>query len=409
MHRVATTPASAADPFAKCRDFKQAEEMIAQGIYPYFFPLEENHGPRVVMDGREMIMIGSNNYLGLTMDPRVQEAARKAIERFGTSCSGSRFLNGTLALLEELECRLARFVKKPAALAFSTGYQTNLGVISALVDGKTIIVADKGTHACVFDGIFLGGGLNSRVKMRRYRHNDMDHLESLFNEMDPDPPKLIVTDGVFSMEGDIGKVPRLIDICERYNARLFVDDAHGLGVIGRTGRGTLEYYDAFDRVDLLTCTFSKSFASLGGFVAGDKEVIDYVKHRSRPMIFSASMPPANVAAALKSLEIIETEPHWVRTLQTKGERMRSEFQSLGFDTGDSETPIIPILVRDETKTFQFWKQLFEAGVYANAVVSPAVPPDRSLIRTTIMATHSDEELNRVLETFEKIGKEMGVI
>ncbi len=408
MHRAAT-PAPAADPFAKCRDFKQAEEMIAQGIYPYFFPLEENHGPRVVMDGREMIMIGSNNYLGLTMDPRVQEAARKAIERFGTSCSGSRFLNGTLALHEELERRLARFVKKQAALAFSTGYQTNLGVISALVDKKTIIVADKGTHACVFDGIFLGGGLNSRVTMKRYRHNDMDHLESLFREMDPDPPKLIVTDGVFSMEGDIGKVPHLIDICERYNARLFVDDAHGLGVIGRTGRGTLEYYDAFDRVDLLTCTFSKSFASLGGFVAGDQEVIDYVKHRSRPMIFSASMPPANVAAALKALEIIETEPHWVRSLQTKGERMRREFQSLGFDTGESETPIIPILVRDDTKTFQFWKRLFESGVYANAVVSPAVPPDRSLIRTTIMATHSKEDLDRVLETFEKIGKEMHVI
>jgi len=398
-----------ADPFEKCREFKEAGHLVEQGVYPYFFPIEENHGPRVVMDGREMIMFGSNNYLGLTTDPRVQEAATGAIQRFGTSCSGSRFLNGTLALHEELECRLADFVKKPAALAFSTGYQTNLGVISALVDSKTVIIADKGTHACVFDGIFLGSGLNSRVKMRRYKHNDVEHLECLCAAMDPDVPKLIVTDGVFSMEGDIGNVPGLVDICDRYNGRLFVDDAHGLGVMGRTGRGTLEHFDVFESVDLVTCTFSKSFASLGGFVAGEKAVIDYVKHRSRPLIFSASMPPANVAAALKSLEIIEAEPHRITALREKSERMRRGLRSLGFDTGESETPIIPILVRDDLKTFLFWKALFEAGIYTNPVVSPAVPPDRSLLRTTIMATHSEEDLDRVLDTFEKVGKQMEII
>ncbi len=406
---TAARPIRAADPFDKCREFTKAKEVRARGIYPYFFPIEENHGPRVVMDGREVIMMGSNNYLGLTMDPRVQEAAKRAIERFGTSCSGSRFLNGTLALHEELEERLARFVNKPAALVFTTGYQTNLGVVSALVGGRTVVVADKSTHACVFDGIFLGGGLNSRVKMRRFRHNDIEHLEGILGGMDPEAPKLVVTDGVFSMEGDIGKIPSLVEACNRYNARLFVDDAHGLGVIGRTGRGTLEHFNAFDDIDIVTCTFSKAFGSLGGFAAGEKEVIEYVKHQSRPMIFSASMPPANVAAALKSLEIIETEPERVHALQRKAARMRAALRELGFDTMASETPIIPILVGDDMKTFEFWKRLFEKGVYTNAVVSPAVAPERSLIRTAIMATHSDRDLDRVLGAFKEVGQDLRLI
>jgi 7-keto-8-aminopelargonate synthetase-like enzyme len=314
-----------------------------------------------------------------------------------------------LELHEELEDRLALFVKKPAALTFTTGYQTNLGSISVMVDKQTLLIADKNTHACVFDGIFLGGGLNSGAKLRRYRHNDMDHLERILEGMDPDAPKLIATDGVFSMEGDVANLPRLVELSKRCNARLYVDDAHGLGVVGETGRGVLEHFDVFEDVDLVTCTFSKSFASLGGFVAGDEDAIDYIKHHSRPLIFSASIPPANIAAALKSLEIIESEPDMIVGLQRKSERMRNELASLGFDTGESETPIIPILLRDDKKTFQFWKGLFDAGVYTNAVVSPAVPPERSLLRTSIMATHCQEDLDSVLDAFEKTGRRMGII
>ena len=397
------------DIFEKCREFKKVEDYKKRGIYPYFFPISENHGPRVVMDGREIIMIGSNNYLGLSKDPRVQEAAIKAVERFGTSCSGSRFLNGTYEMHVELEARLAKFVKKEAALMFSTGYQTNIGAIYTLLDKQAVVITDKTNHACIFDGMFLAKGAQPTVAMKRYKHNDMDDLERVISVVNPDLPKMIISDGVFSMEGDIVKLPRMIEIAKKYNARVYIDDAHGVGSLGKTGRGTLEHYNAFDGVDLVTTTFSKSFASLGGFVAGNEEVINYIKHFSRALIFSAAIPPANTAAVLKSLEIIENEPHIVQRLQSTGARMRREFQALGFDIGDSETPVIPILVRDYDKTFAFWKALFEAGIYTNAVVSPAVPPDRSLLRTSYMATHTDEDLDRVLDTFQKIGKEMGVI
>jgi 7-keto-8-aminopelargonate synthetase-like enzyme len=251
--------------------------------------------------------------------------------------------------------------------------------------------------------------LNSGARLKRYQHNDMEHLERILEKMDPEAPKLIATDGVFSMEGDITNLPCLAELSRRYNARLFVDDAHGLGVLGKTGRGTLEHFDAFEDVALVTCTFSKSFASLGGFVAGDEEAVDHIKHFSRPLIFSASIPPANIAAALKSLDIIEAEPELIEGLQRKGLRMRNELSALGFDTGESETPIIPILVRDDQKTFRFWKALFDDGVYTNAVISPAVAPDRAMLRTSIMATHCQEDLDRVLETFEKIGKQLSII
>lgn len=397
------------DIFDKCLEFKKVEDYKERGIYPYFFPISENHGPRVVMEGREIIMIGSNNYLGLTKDPRVQEAAIKAIEKFGTSCSGSRFLNGTYDLHVELETRLAKFVKKEAALMFSTGYQTNVGAIYTILDKNAVVITDKTNHACLFDGILLAKGTNPGMVMRRYKHNDMDDLERVISTVDAELPKLIITDGVFSMEGDIVKLPRLIQIAKTYRARIYVDDAHGMGVLGKTGRGTLEHFQAFDEVDLVTTTFSKSFASLGGFVAGKAEVINYIKHFSRPLIFSAAIPPANTAAVLKSLEIIENEPEIVHRLQQTGEKMRREFTALGFDIGDSETPIIPILVRDYDKTFAFWKALFDAGIYTNAVVSPAVPPDRSLLRTSFMATHTDRDLDQVLDTFKKIGKKMGII
>jgi len=397
------------DIFDKCLEFTKVEDYKERGIYPYFFPISENYGPRVVMEGREIIMIGSNNYLGLTKDPRVQEAAIRAIEKFGTSCSGSRFLNGTYELHVELEARLAKFVKKEAALMFSTGYQTNVGAIYTILDKNSVVITDKTNHACLFDGILLAKGTNPGMVMRRYKHNDMDDLERVISTVDPELPKLIITDGVFSMEGDIVKLPRLLRIAKTHRARVYVDDAHGMGVLGKTGRGTLEHFHAFDEVDLVTTTFSKSFASLGGFVAGRAEVINYIKHFSRPLIFSAAIPPANTAAVLKALEIIESEPGIVHRLQQTGERMRREFTSLGFDTGDSETPIIPILVRDYDKTFAFWKALFEAGIYTNAVVSPAVPADRSLLRTSYMATHTDKDLDQVLDTFQKIGKQMGII
>jgi 8-amino-7-oxononanoate synthase len=397
------------DIFDKCMKFTRAKEAMEQGMYPYFKPIRENHGPRVIMDGQEIVMIGSNNYLGLTKDPRVQEAAIKAIEKYGTSCSGSRFLNGTLELHEELEAKLAKFVKKEAALCFSTGYQSNLGAISTLVTKEDFIITDKTNHASIFDGIFLSAGLYMGGNVRRYKHNDMEDLERVLSKIDPERPKLIITDGVFSMEGDLVNLPRLVELAHTFGARVYVDDAHGLGVEGPTGRGTQEHYDIWDEVDLVMCTFSKSFASLGGFIAGKSEVVHYIKHFSRPLIFSASMPPANIASVLKSLEIIQQEPQIIKRLQNIGEKMIREFQALGFNTGDSQTPIVPIIIGEDNKTFQFWGMLFQEGIYANPVISPAVPPDRSLIRTSYMATHQDNDLDFVLEKFKKIGKTLGVI
>jgi 8-amino-7-oxononanoate synthase len=397
------------DIFDKCMKFTRAKEAMESGMYPYFKPIRENHGPRVIMDGKEIIMIGSNNYLGLTKDPRVQEAAIKAIEKYGTSCSGSRFLNGTLELHEELEEKLATFVKKEAALCFSTGYQSNLGAISTLISKDDTIITDKTNHASIFDGIFLSAGLNMGINIKRYRHNDMEDLERVLSKIEPEKPKMIITDGVFSMEGDLVKLPSLVEIAKKYNTRVYVDDAHGLGVEGKTGRGTQEHFGIWDEVDLVMCTFSKSFASLGGFIAGKSEVIHFIKHFSRPLIFSASMPPANIASVLKSLEIIQNEPEIVHRLQNIGKKMIREFQALGFDTGESQTPIVPLIIGEDEKTFAFWRTLFDEGIYTNPVISPAVPPDRALIRTSYMATHSDNDLDFVLDKFKNIGKNFGLI
>ena len=397
------------DIFDKCMKFTRAKEAMESGMYPYFKPIRENHGPRVIMDGKEIIMIGSNNYLGLTKDPRVQEAAIKAIEKYGTSCSGSRFLNGTLELHEELEEKLATFVKKEAALCFSTGYQSNLGAISTLISKDDTIITDKTNHASIFDGIFLSAGLNMGINIKRYRHNDMEDLERVLSKIEPEKPKMIITDGVFSMEGDLVKLPSLVEIAKKYNTRVYVDDAHGLGVEGKTGRGTQEHFGIWDEVDLVMCTFSKSFASLGGFIAGKSEVIHFIKHFSRPLIFSASMPPANIASVLKSLEIIQNEPEIVHRLQNIGKKMIREFQALGFDTGESQTPIVPLIIGEDEKTFSFWRTLFDEGIYTNPVISPAVPPDRALIRTSYMATHSDNDLDFVLDKFKNIGKNFGLV
>ena len=398
------------DIFNKCYSFEEVAHFRENGLYPYFIPIEKNRGTKVVMKGRELIMIGSNNYLGLSWDPRVQEASKQAIDKYGTSCSGSRFINGTLLLHEELEERLARFVHKEAALCFTTGYQTNLGAISAIVTRGEQIFSDRYNHASITDAIFLASGMtNKGIRHYRYHHNNPRHLEKVLDESDGDTPKLIVTDGVFSMEGDIVKLPELKKIADSHNARIYLDEAHSLGVIGGTGRGTEEYYGTQGAADLVMGTFSKSFGSIGGFVAGEAVVIDYIKHFARPLIFSASMPPANIAAVMTALEIMETEPEHTRRLQSIAAAMIARFESLGFNIGCAETAVIPLIIGDNDKTFRFWKALFENGVYTNPVVSPAVPPDRSLIRTSYMSIHTDEELEQVLEIAAREGKKLGII
>ena len=398
------------DIFNKCYNFKEAAAVRKSGLYPYYIPIEENRGTKVVMKGRELIMIGSNNYLGLSWDPRVQEASIKAIEKYGTSCSGSRLINGTMTLHEELEHRLARFIGKEAALCFTTGYQTNLGSISALLGRNEHILSDRYNHASIMDGIFLSTGLNNNsITLHRYHHNKPERLEKVLAEIPPEKPKLIVTDGVFSMEGDIVKLPEMKKIAEKYQARIYLDEAHALGVIGKSGRGSEEHYGVSGYADLIMGTFSKSLGSIGGFISGDAAIVDYIKHFARPLIFSASMPPATISSTMAALKIIEDEPQHTRRLQAIAKRMISEFKSRGFSVGATETPIIPLIIGDNEKTFMFWKALFENGIYTNPVVSPAVPPDRSLIRTSYMAIHTDEELDQVLEVSSREAKKLGII
>ena len=398
------------DIFDKCYAFDEANAVREQGLYPYFRPIQESLGTQVVIDGRKLIMLGSNNYLGLSYDPRLKEAAKQAIDKYGTSCSGSRFLNGTLSIHEELEEKLAALVGKETALVFSTGYQSNLGAISALVSSKDHVFVDRYNHASIMDGLFMASGLvRKTMHFRRYRHNDMEDLERKLRESDPQAPKIIITDGVFSMEGDIANLPALQELGGKYNARIYLDEAHAIGVIGPNGRGTEEYYDYGSHADILMCTFSKSFGSLGGFVAGERDVVDYIRHFARSLIFSASMTPGATAAVLAAVDIIANEPERVHRLQEIGARMRKIFGEAGFDIGETETPIIPIVIGDTEKTFIFWKELFEAGVYVNPVLSPAVPSHRTLLRTSYMAIHTDEELDRAAEIMITVGRKIGVI
>jgi len=390
--------------FEKCSNFTQAKEVMEMGFYPYFIPLSDTEGTEVTIDGRRLIMIGSNNYLGLTTHPQVRQAAIEAVRQYGTSCTGSRFLNGTLHLHKQLEEELADFVGKEAALVFSTGYQVNVGTISALVSKGDVIVTDKEDHASIVDGCML-----SRGKTLRFRHNDMADLERVLKKCDPDQGKLVVVDGIFSMGGDIAPLPEIVPLCKKYSARLMVDDAHSVGVLGENGRGTADYFGLTDDVDLIMGTFSKSFASLGGFIAGDEEVVHYIQHHARSLIFSASMPAACVAACLASLDVMRNEPERPKRLLDLAAKMRERFQELGYNIGNSETPIIPIIIGDEMATFMMWRALFDSGVYTNAVIPPAVPPNNSLLRTSYMATHTDEQMNRVLELFEQVGKQVGVI
>jgi 8-amino-7-oxononanoate synthase len=398
-----------ADILQKCYDWKDAADVRERGLYPYFRAIEGYNGARVIAEGRELLMAGSNNYLGLSLDHRVRDAALEAIEVYGTSCSGSRFLNGTLKLHEDLEERLAGFVGKEAALCFTTGYQSNLGAISALVGRGDHIITDKLNHASIMDGVFLAQGMSRDVRVHRFKHKNLTQLRRILEDIPRDEPKLIVTDGVFSMEGDVADLPNIRQLADAYGARVYLDEAHSVGVIGETGRGTLEYYGDTELADLVMCTFSKSFGSIGGFIAGEHAVIDYIKHFARSLIFSASIPPANLAATMKSLEIIEQEPDRVRRLQQIAEKMIKGFQDIGFDTGTTETAIVPIILGDNEKTFTFWKYLYENGVYVNPVVSPAVPPDKALLRTSYMAIHGDEELDTILETAEAGGKKCGII
>jgi 8-amino-7-oxononanoate synthase len=391
------------DIFDKCYNYTLAKEAIAAGIYPYFKPLTESEGTEAVFQGQRLIMCGSNNYLGLTTDPRVRQASIDAIQRYGTSCTGSRFLNGTLEMHEQLETELAEFVGKQAALVFSTGMQVNLGTISGLVGRGDVAILDKDDHASIVDGARLGWG-----EVKRFRHNNMEDLEQVLASIPPGKGKLVVVDGLFSMEGDIAPLPEIVPLCKRYGARLMVDDAHAIGVLG-CGRGTSHHFRMEAEVDLIMSTFSKSFASLGGFVAGEEPVIHYIKHHARALIFSASIPPSNAAAALAALEIMRTEPEKVDRLTQIGERMRGEYRRLGFDIGNSTTPVIPIIIGDDALTLMAWKLLFEAGVFVNPVLTPAVPTGRQLLRTSYMATHTDEQLNRVLEIFEQVGKQVGLI
>ena len=391
------------DVFEKCRNFTAAKDAIERGIYPYFIPLNENEGTEVVFQGQRLIMCGSNNYLGLTTHPKVREAAIEAVKRFGTSCTGSRFLNGTLAMHEQLESELADWVGMEAALVFSTGMQTNLGTISALIGRDDVVILDKDDHASIVDGARLGYG-----KIERFRHNDMEHLERVLKSIPESAGRLIVVDGLFSMEGDLAPLPEMTQIAKKYGARLMVDDAHGMGVMGG-GRGTAAHFGVTTDVDLIMSTFSKSFASLGGFIAGDENTIHYIKHTARALIFSARIPPANTAAALAALHVMRDEPQHSHRVIEVADKMRKGFTELGFNIGNSITPVVPIIIGDDDRTFMTWKLLFEHGVFVNPVISPAVSPGHQLLRTSYMATHTDAQMDRVLEVFAKVGKEMGLI
>ncbi len=392
------------DIFQKCWNFTLAAEARAAGYYPFFTPIQSQQDTEVVLHGRRIIMIGSNNYLGLTTHPKVKEAAEQALREFGTSCTGSRFLNGTLEMHVELEERLARFTEREAALVFSTGFQTNLGTISALVGRHDTVVIDYDDHASIVDGCQLSLG-----KTVRFKHNDVEGLRRALKNVGPNSGKLVVVDGVFSMEGDIAPLPEIAEACREFGARLMVDDAHSVGVLGKNGSGTASHFGLTDEVDIIMGTFSKSFASLGGFIAAKAQVIDYIKHASRALMFSASMTPASVAACLAALDIMENEPERRDRLWEITRRMHREYRAMGFNIGNSQTPIIPIIIGDDLKVFAFWKRLIEEGLFVNPVRSPAVPVGRALLRTSYMATHSDEQLDRVLEIFGKVGKELGVI
>ena len=388
-----------------CAKYTLADEVKAKGVYPYYRPISSGQDPLVTMaDGSKVLMFGSNSYLGLSDDPRLKEAARAAVKKYGTSCSGSRFLNGTLDIHQELEEKLARFVGKQEAVTYSTGFQVNLGVVGCLGFRGGFIFLDSLDHACIIDGSRL-----SFSEVRKFRHNDMADLEKKLWLTPRNANKLIVVDGVYSMEGDLAPVPKLVELCEKYNASLMIDDAHGLGVVGENGSGTASHFGLTDKVDLIMGTFSKSFGSLGGFIAGDHEVINYLKHNSRTLIFSASMTPAAVAAASKALDIMIEEPERREHLWELTNHAHKAFKDAGFDIGHTQSPIIPLFVRDTIKAMTIVKLAYEAGVFITPVIAPAVPEKDVLIRFALMATHSIEQVDEAVEKLTKIFKQLEII
>lgn len=385
------------DLFKKCQDFTRIEDIKSINLYPYFHELESKQDTIVEMEGHKTIMIGSNNYLGLTSHPEVIDAGVEALKKYGSGCSGSRFLNGTLDLHVKLEKELAEFLHKEEVVTFSTGFQSNLGIISAIAGRNDYIVCDKENHASIYDACKL-----SYAKMLRYEHNNMEDLERQLQSIPQDKGILIVTDGVFSMSGEICNLPKIVELKHKYGARVMVDDAHGFGVIGEGGRGTGSHFNLENEVDIIMGTFSKSLASLGGYMASSERVANYVRHNSRPFIFSASIPPANVACARKALEIIKREPERVKNLQDNGAYVRAGLEKRGIKYIPSETPIVAIYTYDDEKTFLACKMLFERGVYVNPVVSPAVPVGSSLIRTSYTATHTHEQLDEAMDKIKQV-------
>ena len=394
-----------ADIFSKAYNFTRADEVAQAGMHPYFKAIASQHGGMVVVNGREMVITGSNDYLGLTQDERLKEAAKGALKDFGTSCTGSRFLTGTLTLHEELERQLADFFKTEAVLTFSAGYLGSLAVLSAITGRQDILYFDRENHACLYDGARLSFGT-----LRKYEHNNLGDLERLLKK-DKDKPggRMIVTDGIFSMSGHIAKLPGIVKLAKKYGARVVVDDAHATGVLGANGRGTAEHFGLEAEVDLIIGTFSKSFASVGGFMAGPREVVSWVKHKARPFIFTAALPAMQMAAALEALNIMRDEPQHRQQLWRNVERLRDGMDKLGFDTMGSETPIVPVLIGEDELTLMFWKELWEEGIYTTPSLPPGVPAGQSIIRTSVNANHTEEQLDKLLGAFSVVGKRLGVI
>jgi len=392
------------DVFDKCEAYNFARELRANNIYSYFRTISSPQEPVVTIEGDKVIMLGSNNYLGLTNHPEVKKAASQALSRYGTGCAGSRLLNGTLDIQVELERRLARFMNAEAILSFSTGYQVNLGVISCLLGRHDVAFLDSLDHASILDGVRLSFG-----KSLKYQHNDMEDLAGKLQRSPEEKGKLIIVDGVFSMEGDLANLPEIVKLKRQYGARLFVDEAHGLGVLGENGRGAVEHFGVEGDVDLVMGTFSKSLAAVGGFIAGEATVIDFIRHHARSQIFSAAPPPASAAAVIAALNIVENEPDRRKQLWENTRFMKRQLQDFGFDTGDSDSPVIPIIVGDDITTFTMAKRLQEEGVFANPVVTPAVPPGQAMIRTSYMATHRREHLDQALAALKKVGRELDIV
>jgi 8-amino-7-oxononanoate synthase len=389
--------------FDKCRQFTRAREVQAAGLYPYFKPISESEDTVVVIEGQKRIMLGSNNYLGLTHHPKVLEAASRALHRYGSGCTGSRFLNGSLDLHEQLERALAQFLGKEACLVFSTGYQANLGLISGLVGRNDLVLLDKLDHASIVDGAKMAFG-----ETERFNHGDLAGLDRKLTRAG-DRGTLIVVDGVYSMEGDIADVPALVRVARKHGAALALDDAHSIGVLGPNGEGTAAHFGLTDEVDIIAGTFSKSLASIGGFVAATESVIHNLRHHSRPLMFTASLPPANTAGVLAALEVLQREPDRRERLWANTRRLQEGFRQLGYEIGPTETPIVPVLIGPMEKTFLFWRKLFDAGVFTNPVAPPAVPPSQCRLRTSLMATHTPEQVDYALDVFARIGRELEVI